>query len=179
MPTPRVVRRRRVIKAGLGLLAVSLMGAVVARIYLIRSSPPSPEQLAGFSDLEAQILNRVNAERVRADLKPLKFSPRLVVVARGHSRDMAMRRYLAHESPEGVGPAERMRGSGISFVAAAENIYVDDFRDLEGLAERTVDAWLKSAEHRAAMLSDRFVETGVGIGHSGDGKTYVTQDFVR
>jgi uncharacterized protein YkwD len=47
------------------------------------------------------------------------------------------------------------------------------------LAERAVEGWLDSSEHRATMLSDKFTETGVGVAQSDDGKTYVTQDFIR
>jgi uncharacterized protein YkwD len=179
MPTPTVVRRRRAIKAGMGVLALSLVAAVAARIYLTRTAPPSPEQLAGLTEQESAILNAVNAERARAGRRPMRFSPRLAVVARGHSYDMAIRHYLAHRSPEGAGPAERVRGVGISYAAVAENIYMDDFADLTGLAERALQTWLASPEHRANLLSERFTQSGVGIARSADGRTYVTQDFVH
>jgi uncharacterized protein YkwD len=179
MPTPRVVRRRRVIKAGMGLLALSLMSIAILRVYLLSTEAPSPEQTAGLTDQESDILGRVNQERVRAGLKPLKFSARLAVVARGHSYDMALRHYLSHASPEGIGPAQRIKGEGLEFAVAAENIYADDYHELEHLAERAVEGWLKSTEHRAALLSDKFTETGIGVAHSDDGKTYVTQDFIR
>jgi hypothetical protein len=42
MPTPAVVRRRRAIKAGLGLLVLSLLAAMIARFYLRYIAPPSP-----------------------------------------------------------------------------------------------------------------------------------------
>jgi uncharacterized protein YkwD len=179
MPTPRVVRRRRAIKAGMGLLVLSLMSVAILRIYILSTETPSPEQSAGLSDQESAILNRVNQERMRAGLKPLKLSARAAVVARGHSYDMALRHYLSHRSPEGIGPLQRLRGEGISFTAAAENIYADDYSDLEHLAERALAGWLKSAEHRATLLSGDFTETGIGIAQSDDGKTYVTQDFIR
>jgi len=179
MPTPRVVRRRRAMRATMGLLALGLVGAIVARVYLSRTSPLSPEEVAGLGLQEADILKLVNDERTRAGLHPLKFSPRLAVIARGHSYDMAMRRYFAHNSPEGSTPAERARGVGIEYQALAENIYMDDFRDSDGLATRAVKGWLGSPEHRANMLSSAFTESGVGIARSSDGKTYLTQDFVR
>jgi len=179
MPTPRVVRRRRAIKAGMGLLALSLMSIAIVRVYLLSTEAPSPEQAAGLSEQETAILRRVNSERIRAGLKPLKLSPRAAIVARGHSYDMAIRHYLSHRSPEGMGPAERLSGEGISFTAAGENIYADDYRDLEHLADRTLEGWLKSNEHRATLLSDRFTETGIGVARSDDGRTYVTQDFIH
>jgi uncharacterized protein YkwD len=92
---------------------------------------------------------------------------------------MAMRHYLAHLSPDGIGPAERLKGEDISFAAVGENIYADDYHEREHLAERAVEGWLSSTEHRATMLSDKFTETGVGVAQSDDGKTYVTQDFIH
>jgi uncharacterized protein YkwD len=179
MPIPTVVRRRRAIKAGMGLLMASLVIAAAMRIYLTRTAAPSPEQIAGLSGLEAEILERVNDERVKAGKPALKLSARLAVVARGHSYDMAIRRYLAHVSPEGTGPAERIGGVGIGYQAMGENVYMDESRDEIGLAQRAVDAWLKSPPHRDNLLSPRFTETGVGAARSSEGSFYVTQDFVR
>jgi len=163
----------------MGLLVLSLMSIAILRIYVLSTEAPSPEQATGLTDQESAILNRVNAERIRSGLKPLKISARAAVVARGHSLDMAMRHYLAHLSPDGVGPAERLKGEDISFAAVGENIYADDYRDLGRLADRAVEGWLNSSEHRATMLSNKFTETGVGVAQSDDGKTYVTQDFIR
>lgn len=179
MPTPTVVRRRRAIKAGMGLLVLSLMSIAILRVYVLSTKAPSPEQATGLTDQESAILNRVNAERIRSGLKPLKISARAAVVARGHSLDMAMRHYLAHLSPDGIGPAERLKGEDISFTAVGENIYADDYRDRVHLAERAIGGWLNNTEHRATMLSDKYTETGVGVAQSDDGKTYVTQDFIR
>jgi len=179
MPTPRVVRRRRAIRATMGLLVLGLAGAIVARMYLSRITPLTPEEIAGLDLQEAEILTMVNKERAHAGLHPLKFSPRLAVIARGHSYDMAIRRYFAHNSPEGSTPAQRVRGLGIEYQQMAENIYMDDFRDADGLAARAVKGWLNSPEHRANMLSPELTESGVGIARSSSGKTYLTQDFIR
>src|SRR5271157_2518387 len=127
MPTPTVVRRRRAIKAGIGLLVLSLLAAIIARFYLMYSAPPSPEKVSGLTEQETQILGLVNQRRVRSGLLPLRFSPRLAVIARGHSYDKAMRHYLAHNSPDGVAPADRISGVGIGYRAVGENIYMDDY----------------------------------------------------
>lgn len=182
MPVPRAMRRRRVLKAAIGLLAIGLAGAIVWRIYGIqiwRIRPPSPEELAGVGPQETEILKLVNQERLRHGLAPLAFSPRLSVMARGHSYDMAIRNYLSHNSPEGSTPGDRIRGVGISYQELGENIYMDSYLDLDGLPERAVTGWLASPEHRANMLSPNFREAGVGVARSSQGKTYVTQDFVR
>jgi uncharacterized protein YkwD len=179
MPTPTVVRRRRAIKAGLSLLVLSLLAAIIARFYMMYTSPPSPEKASGLTDQETEILGLVNQQRVRGGLRPLKFSARLAVIARGHSYDMAMRHYLAHNSPDGVAPADRVSGVGIGYHAIGENIYMDDNADPADLPRRAMNGWLKSPEHLANIVSGKFTETGVGIAQSADGRTYVTQDFVH
>ena len=92
---------------------------------------------------------------------------------------MAMRHYLAHNSPDGVAPADRISGVGIGYRVVGENIYMDDSADSADVAQRAMNGWLKSPEHLANIVSGKFTETGVGIAHSADGGTYVTQDFVH
>jgi uncharacterized protein YkwD len=178
MPTPKVVRRRRAIRATMGMLAMGLMGAILARLYISRTAPLTSEEIAGVTVHESEIMDLVNDERERAGLAPLKFSPRMAVMARGHSYDMAIRRYFAHNSPEGSTPADRLRGVGIEYQQLAENIYMDDSRDADGLPQRALKVWLASTD-RTNLLSPAFTESGVGIARSADGKTYVTQDFLR
>ena len=161
------------------MLALSLAATVVARLYLMHISPPSAETMAAISDQESEILRLVNTERARAGLKELRLSAKLAIIARGHSYDMAMRRYLDHTSPDGVGPAERVRGAGISYDALGENIYMGDYREDETMPSHAVERWLASAEHRATMLSREFTDTGIGIARAADGSIYVTQDFIR
>jgi uncharacterized protein YkwD len=145
----------------------------------MHSAPPSPEKVSGLTEQETEILGLVNQQRARGGLPPLKFSPRLAVIARGHSYDMAMRHYLAHNSPDGVAPADRISGVGIGYRAVGENIYMDDDADSANVPRRAMKGWLNSPEHLANIISGQFTETGVGVAQSADGATYVTQDFVR
>ncbi|MGB3550511.1 MAG: hypothetical protein WA993_07470 [Candidatus Binatus sp.] len=66
MPTPRVVRRRRAIKAGLGLLALSILAAIIARLYLRHIAAPSPEKLSGLTGKKTELRPPTNQERPRA-----------------------------------------------------------------------------------------------------------------
>ncbi|HXW83382.1 MAG TPA: CAP domain-containing protein [Candidatus Binataceae bacterium] len=176
LPTPTLVRRRRAIKAGMSLLAISLATAIAARIYLLRTSPPSPEEIAGLSDAEAGVIRAANEARAQAGLRALRFSPQLAVIARGHSYDMAIRNYLSQQTPEGASAADRVRGIGIEGRQVAEAIYLDTRADLEGLGQRAVAAWMNDAATRAEILSPQLTETGVGIARAANGRIYLTQD---
>jgi uncharacterized protein YkwD len=179
LPTPRVVRRRRAIKAGFALLILSLLAMLIARVWWMWRTPVTPEHVSGLTEQESAIIGSVNAERVRQGQSPLKFSARLAVTARGHSYDMAMRHYLAHNSPDGITPAERIGGVGIAYQIAGENIYLDESADPADMPRRAILKWLQSPEHGANLVSAEFTETGVGVARSATGGTYVTQDFVH
>ena len=68
---------------------------------------------------------------------------------------MAMRHYLAHNSPDGVAPAERISGVGIGYRTVGENIYMDDNADSADVPQRAMKGWLKSPEHLANIVSEQ------------------------
>jgi uncharacterized protein YkwD len=179
LPTPTAVRRRRAARLALALLAIAAGGALVGRIYLLPNAPSAPERFAAMSAQEQEIMRLVNSERVGVGRKPLELSPRLAVVARGHSYDMAIRRYFAHSTPEGAALADRVRGVGIAYRELGENIYTERSEDRSGTARRAVEQWLKSPRHRDNLLSQSFTKTGVGVARAADGSIYITEDFIR
>ncbi len=46
-------------------MVTALLAAIAMRVYLTRNSPPSPEEMAGVSEPEAEIINEVNARASR------------------------------------------------------------------------------------------------------------------
>lgn len=179
MPTPLRLRRRRAIRAGMGVLVFSLIGAVVARVYVSITAQRNGDTLAVTSEQEAELLARVNAARARAGVTPLEFSPRLAVAAHQNSYDMAMLHQRPHADAKDVSQAGRSADKEVSGDPVIENTYVEDDRDPKDLADHAVAAWMANPQRRAAMLSPRFTRTGAGIVHLADGMVYVTQDFVR
>src|SRR5437588_3642806 len=47
-----------------------------------------------------------------APSQPLAFDPSLIAAALGHSQDMSVRNYFAHNTPEGIDPGQRMTAAG-------------------------------------------------------------------
>ena len=78
-----------------------LLLAAPARAQIVSSPAVKPQ------NLEMRISELINAERVKAKLKPLKIDPKLSEIARRHSDDMARRAFFDHVNPDGQGPTER------------------------------------------------------------------------
>lgn len=138
---------------------------------LVRAEEPS------LSEIEATLFEAVNDVRVQHRLIPLQRAPALDAVARAHSEDMARRRFLAHVTPEGANPVDRMQRAGVDgFTLAGENLgrtnrLYDPSREILG-------AWLASPVHRDNLLAPHFNTTGLGVTRDEDGFLLVTQLYV-
>jgi uncharacterized protein YkwD len=136
----------------------------IALPFRVEHAQPRP-------DLEAQMLELVNAERRAAGLNPVKADPRMVVVAREHSRDMFARGYFSHDTPEGRDLSDRLQAAHIGYLSAGENL---------ALAPTLLAAHsglMHSPGHRANILRPQFGRLGIGILDGGNHGLMVTQAF--
>jgi uncharacterized protein YkwD len=119
------------------------------------------ERTAGLKDLEAvrrAVLDRVNAERERARVRPLRLDPRLDSAAQHHAQDMLERGYFAHASPEGRTVRQRAETAGYRWHAVGENIAEGQLT-----IDEVVKAWMESPEHRRNILDRDFLHMGLGL----------------
>lgn len=122
-------------------------------------------------DLEKQMLDLVNQERVARGLNPLAPDPELTEVARKHSTDMFARGYFAHDTPEGISPFDRMRDAGVRFVTAGENLA------LAPTIPVAHNGLMNSPGHRANILRKEFGRVGIGVMDGGMRGLMVSQEF--
>jgi uncharacterized protein YkwD len=140
--------------------------------FAARGAEPDPG-LATLEDALAAGVNRVRADHHRI---ALERRPDLDRVARAHSADMAARGYLAHESPEGLNPVDRLERGGVSgFRLAAENAGQTNRADP---VHEILSGWQLSPSHRTNLLAPAFNATGVGAARAGDGTLYFVQVYV-
>ena len=133
---------------------------------------PDPKLAA----LETALVDRVNAVRAENHRLPLQRSPELDGVARAHSRDMAARDYVAHESPEGANTVDRLGHARLSgFTLAAENIGATSRPSPN---HEIMTGWLRSPIHRSNLLAPAFNATGIGIARAKDGSLLYTQLYL-
>ena len=133
--------------------------------------------------MEDQVLMLVNQHRAVGAMcgdkpfpptGPLAANPALQTAARGHSKDMATRNYFDHNSPEGTGPGQRMKGAGFLGGYSGENIAAGN-----DTAAGTVQQWMKSPGHCSNIMDKDFKYLGVGTfsNPAAKYKHYWTQNF--
>ncbi|HEX8333511.1 MAG TPA: CvpA family protein [Segetibacter sp.] len=127
---------------------------------------PKPKE-----ELELKMLQLVNEERAKEGLKPLKWDPEMLPVARAHSADMFARSYFSHVSPEGKTPSDRIRAGKVRFLTAGENLALGPTLSIchTGL--------MNSPGHRANILHKSFGRVGIGILDGGRHGLMITQNF--
>lgn len=158
-----------------------VFGEAIARsLNLLTIQPDSNERVTlpytvtntrPRSDLEKQMLDLVNRERIAQGLQPLAPDPELTEVARRHSADMFARGYFAHDTPEGLTPFDRMREADVRFLVAGENLALAPTLSIAhtGL--------MNSPGHRANILRPQFGRVGIGIMDGGMRGLMVSQEF--
>ena len=151
--------------------------ALVAFLALV----PAAAHGAGPSDpalarLEAALADAVNGYRSENRLIPLVRRPDLDAVARAHSLDMATRRYLSHESPEGADWVARLGRARVEgFAMAGENVGVTS---RAAPNDEILRGWIHSPVHHQNLVARPYNATGVGIARGADGSLYYTQLYL-
>jgi uncharacterized protein YkwD len=136
-----------------GLLALTCAGAADAAFHTTCS-------------VQAQeALRRINAARAHgqrcgwrtmAAAPPLRWNETLQTVAARHSRDMAVRNYFDHKSPDGRTVGERVKSSPYKFQLVGENLAGGDAN-----VGSAIQGWIDSPGHCANMMDPRFADVGV------------------
>lgn len=131
----------------------------LANIY--QPLPPdcydTPEQQQFCAELVDEA-NRVRAEQGLARLTVLGLLER---VAQAHARDMAVRDYWAHRTPEGLHSWDRVAAvGGGTVVAGGENSAINTLGG--GTPKRVIESWLRSPGHRKILLDPEARFAGAG-----------------
>jgi len=130
-------------------------------------------------DFERAIHAEINDIRERNGLRRLEYSTGLADVARDHSQDMEARDYFSHDSPEGRTPQDRVDASDDTQCRVGENIYTESgfsHLDAERVADRVVESWMDSPEHRDNILFEQWSAEGIGV-HIDGRDLWATQNF--
>ncbi len=175
--------QRRPAVAALAAACVSLLLGVTTAA----ASPTQPRaSAASLTVLEQGVLADINAFRAQHKLAPLSLSAPLTTSAREHSQEMAAQGYFAHESADGSAFWKRIQrvypAGPLRYWSVGENLLWSS-PDID--AQRALQLWIASPEHKANLLTARWREIGISAVHvvaapgtfRGLDVTIVTTDF--
>jgi uncharacterized protein YkwD len=131
------------------------------------AEPAVPARVTPHPDFADTVMTLVNHERVAAGCPALTPNDTLIQVARAHSQDMAVHRFIGHTGSNGRTPAQRVQDAGYQFRIVAENVAAGRLTP-----ESAVQGWMNSPEHRANILNCALRDTGVGVVEAPDDPTY-------
>ena len=156
--------------------------------------------------LELEVHKRINDERGKKKIAALKNTKGLVMLARNHSADMAIRNYIAHINPEGESPTDRAVKAkfecqtksfdGVFPTGIGENIFMSylyenyevlivdgvesrtyNWKSFDQMAREIVNEWMGSKGHKENILRKDYHYGGIGIATNQDYQIFVTQTF--
>jgi len=131
------------------------------------AQPSAPARVTPHPEFVDMVITLVNRERTTAGCPALTPNETLIQVARAHSQDMAVHRFLEHTGSDGRSPAQRVQAAGYQYRIVAENVAAGRLTP-----EGAVQGWMQSPEHRANILNCELRDTGVGVVEAPDDPTY-------
>lgn len=158
-------------ESGFSLSPASLLGKQDSpvRTILPCSDPPAAQQLL------AELLEAVNSERAKHDLRPLKPDPTLTRVAEFYACRMIEGRFFGHQDPfDGSTVDARAANFGYAYYKIGENLAAGHHTVAEVIAH-----WLRSPGHRANILDPAFRDIGLAVKQGGEFGIYWVQEFGR
>lgn len=123
-----------------------------------KPSPSEPIVPAGLSPQEAQAFVLLNEFRAENKLPPLEHHPGLGEVARLKARDIVENGYFSHVSPTYGSIGQMLRGAGVPYRSAAENL-----SKAGNIHQAHLQLVYSTQGHRQIMLSPNYDYVGIGV----------------
>lgn len=148
-----------------------------------RPGPAAPQTSGSVLD---RVLSHINVARAAEDLPAYTLDGNLSRAAALHNQRMIDGCGLDHQCSGEGGIGDRFSAQGVQWRSAGENIGVgsagsgDDaaVRAANGLTDSMLAERPPDDGHRRNLLSTSFRRIGLSVVRDGDGRIWVTQDFV-
>ena len=138
-----------------------------------------------FDDaVEAEVLDKVNAERWERGLPMLEARPELRAAARFHSLDMAVNRFFDHVGPDRRSHSDRISALDRTLIQSASRENLASFSGRRGIIRNSDAAailhrqLMESPGHKANILAENIDHAAFGVVKTETGY-WITQLFVR
>jgi len=135
------------------LLAVMVKLTATGTLYILYPSPGRMSELVA-----SKMLELTNRTREEMGIHPLRLDPVLTAAAEVKGRDMILRNYFAHDTPDGKRPWEWIDKSKYDYVYAGENLAMG-FNQ----AEFVQQAFMESPAHKKNILNENYRDVGLAV----------------
>jgi uncharacterized protein YkwD len=173
------------------LIPSSLEAGQLVAIPIIFDSPkPTPEPgqavpaapieaSAPFVDLQQQMVEAVNTERIAQGLPPYEVDDELTTIAEAYARDMVVRDFFSHVTPEGKTLRDRYVEEGLTdAVRVGENIQRNT-QPVSKTVQTALQWFMGSRPHRNNILHPHHNRIGIGIVEGPPGWYTFVLDFAQ
>ena len=168
------------------LLAISTLplGALgqVSKTQDIEVASPRQQDKLDLEQVAKRIVENANQFRQKQGRPKVGINRQLTDAARYFANYLAKSDKFSHTADEKQ-PAERAKGHGYEYCVVSENMAYEMAPagfTAEGLAEKFVEGWKQSPEHRKNLLDADVTDTGVAVAQSKEtGRYYAVEMFGR
>ncbi|HPF40281.1 MAG TPA: CAP domain-containing protein [Phycisphaerae bacterium] len=143
---------------------------------LTPTGPADPCVKATDEDrLLSDMLERVNRERRRRNLTPVRRNDTLDRIAEFYACRLIDGGFFAHEDPDDHSRIDSRAGDfGYAFRKIGENLGAGQYS-----VEQVMREWMQSSGHRANILDPDYTEIGLAVRLGGEHGVYWVQEFGR
>jgi Cysteine-rich secretory protein family len=131
----------------------------------------APPQLVELG-LDQEVLDLINAERIKAGIKPLNDSEPIDDAADRHALDLAKNMNVSETGSDGSTVNSRAKDSGYLFANVGEAIAAGPMDP-----KAVVSQWLNDPTQRDKLLNPNFTDAGLGIVADTNDKLYWVETF--
>lgn len=125
---------------------------------------PTSQVLSYASSMQDQaLLQGTNNERMQAGVPPLGENAELDQAAQAKAKDMALRNYWSHDTPDGNPPWVFVTDQNYSYQKLGENLAAGFDNE-----QSAMNGWMASPHHRQNLLDPSFSQVGFGVARSTD-----------
>lgn len=132
-------------------------------------------------EIEQKIHAETNSSRRSDGYSAIKWDQHLSMIALTHSRDMAVRDFFSHATPDRESTGDRAQKYNYQYQKLSENISyrtVDPVMTADEIAEEVVQGWMESDGHRKISSIPHITHHGAAY-YMINNLIYVTQNFAR
>lgn len=163
-----------------GIFGGVLKTAIGSLDFLTVEKGPSESMELGFEvlevsvneELEVQMLEKINKERLAVNLKPLTMDENARKLGREYGTYLFKNGIFSHTDLEGKGPSDRMKSAGIEYMFSGENLA------LASNLDEAHKGLMESQGHRENILYPFFGKVGIGVIDGGDYGMIFVQEFL-